>query len=610
MGFPTAIPKGLFPVARLLPAVAVAVVSLAVSAAGGWISAQPPDPESSPAGFQSRLETIVAECRAAGMSAELAATEKLLETLLHRDPRRQYIFLPDGNWLAGFPDGRQPDPDWLEKTSHVRRDHAAAMFAAARGMDADQPAAAIWQSLHEILYWDPDHAAARRVLGHRGEPGKWETVGDRIRTRRTTGQHALMNWNKGEWIQVQTDHFTISSTAGEEETLRLAGLAERWRWVWQQVFFDFWSSAGSLARTLQDDSVPRINRKRFEIILFPDHASYVAQLQERVPGVANSTGYYSDQQRVSFFFVGDDQSLADTWRHELTHQMFQESVSARPGVFDDGWLWLGEGIAMYMESLQEAGPYVTLGGFDAGRLQYSRIRRFRERFFVPTAELSALSLASFQKRTDVRNLYSQSSGITQMLMTSGGGRWRDGLIGFLRLLYAGRVRNDAFARLVGLEFSAIDGAYDAFLAVEADEVRKFLLDPESVDELALPRVGSATPLDDGCFASIARCRNLMWLDLSGQPLEKAGMEQLAGCTALRQLFLRGCTLGRDAELPLAAFLQLEELDLAESRVGDRVIDVLARMPKLTSVDLTGSSVSQAAITRLKQAKPGLTVRNQ
>lgn len=502
-----------------------------------------------------------------------------------RDLRRQYLFLPDGP--GGSAVGRAEELGWpaaeLGQLRAIAHRHAEAVFFEARRGPGDGPGANCWQQLHEVLFWDPDHAAARAILGHRGGPGEWQVLEEKVRIREATRPHPLMNWPAGSWRLAESAHFSVASQADEAATLELVRLAERWRWVWQQVFFDFWSSGGALQRTLDGDAPrPRGNR-RHDVILFASRDEYIAQLRERVPGVEQSTGYYTDRESVSFFYVDQSEAVHATWRHELAHQFFQESVKARPGVFDEGWLWLGEGIAMYMESLQDHGPFATLGGFDAPRLQYSRLRRFREDFFVPSAELAGLSLAGFQGRADIRDLYSQSAGMVQLLMTADGGQHRDGLVSFLRMLYAGRLKADAWDRAVKLKLEKLDGAYASFLAVGPEELKLHFLDPGRVRELALNLAPDAEPLDDEAFAALGQCGNLEWLDLSGQPVNEARMASLASCTALRRLFLTGC------------------------KVDDAVLPEIGKLPGLAELDLGGAAVAEAPLAALVRARPDLII---
>ncbi len=511
-----------------------------------------------------------------------AEARNWLMTLRHlggqRDPRRQYLFLPVG--AGGSALGRAVELDWqpgeLGKLRGIAAEQARVLFERASKGPGDGAGADTWQQLHEVLFWDPDHAAARKVLGHRGGLGEWQVLEEKVRIREATRPHPLMNWPAGSWRLAESAHFSVAAQAGEAETLELVRLAERWRWVWQQVFFDFWSSGASLQRTLDGDAPRPRNNRRHDVILFGSRDEYIAQLRERIPGVEQSTGYYSDQQTVSFFYVDQSEAVLATWRHELAHQFFQETVKARPGVFDEGWLWLGEGIAMYMESLQDHGPFATLGGFDASRLQYSRLRRFREDFFVRSSELAQLSLAQFQARTDIRDLYSQSAGMVQLLMTDGAGKHRDGLIAFLQMLYAGRLKPDAWKRTVGLELAGLDEAYSPYLAVQPDDFKRYLLNPARVRELALNLNEGATPLDDEAFARLGQCTALEWLDLSGQPLTAPRIASLAPCASLGRLFLTGCDLDDDTLRELANLPGLAELDVSRTNITDVMLAELRK----------------------------------
>jgi len=215
-----------------------------------------------------------------------------------------------------------------------------------------------------------------------------------------------------------------------------------------------------------------------------------------------------------------------------------------------------------------------------------------------------------------------------MLMTADKGKYRDGLIGFLGLLYAGRVKDDAFEKQTGVNYDQIDRQYDSFLAVDCKQVTSYLLQPLSITELAIP---DALP-DDAAFASIGRCRNLIWLDLGGATITRDGLDRLADCDQMKQLFLSRTSIRENSLAVLGELALLEELDLsgsdlsdatfaalpglknlnslslANTQISDASIPVLSRLPALKSVSLRGTRVSQAGTRQLQTARPDVTVR--
>ena len=224
-----------------------------------------------------------------------------------------------------------------------------------------------FQLLHEVVHFDRDHEAARSVLGHKDKGDNWQINVDRTKVKKNRPDHKLTNWKKGDFITVITPHFTIDSSASEEETKLLAENLEKWHDVWRQVFFEFWTSA-SVKRWIEKKGTFKEPKKRYDIVFFKNHAEYISTLEKRVKGIGVSTGYYSQDLQTSFFSAGDDPQNIDTWKHELSHQLFRETVRARPMPFKDHFLWLDEGIAMYFESITENEDL-----FDTGRFRRTAI---------------------------------------------------------------------------------------------------------------------------------------------------------------------------------------------------------------------------------------------
>lgn len=569
--------------------------------------------------FQVRLRELLDWCRDQGLEQERTATA---ETLFRRDPQRQYLFLPE---RAAQPLPAALDAAWREKLTAARAEYAEQLFQLAGRLAEGEQGAPAYQLLHEVLYWAPEHVPAREALGHRRGDEGWQAYSERLAVREAPKAHPELNWPARSYQLVTTENFEIASRADEATTRMLAEQLQRWHWIWRQVMFDYWSSPAAVRSWLSSKTKARPASKKYRVVFFRDKEQYVDELREQIPGIEVSTGYYSDQLRLAFFFAGQEPHDLATWRHELTHQLFQETIRTRKSPFTEGRLWLGEGIAMYFEGLYDFGDFVTLGGFDTRRLQYARLRCLQERVYLPFAELDALSQSQLQAHPDVRELYSQSAGLTQFLMTADQGRYRAGVIEFLKGFYAGKPRADAWSKTVGLQPSEMDRLYPEFLQVAPGQLQRDLLAPEAVTELALP----GTELTDRDFEQLGQCTALQWLDLSGTRLTAERLRLLEGCRDLKQVFAIGSRLERGALAGLLVLPQLSELDLsgteltldelrALAQLGQlRILSLrqvslplegtseLAGMAALQQLDLTGSRLPDGFLERLQKARPGL-----
>lgn len=537
------------------------------------------------------IEKLASDLRVDGNAV---GAEEVLKLIHVRDPQRQYLFLPTEESLP------EPEDDLAKKIQELKNRQAERIFELAKKASAEGVGSSAFQLLNEVLYFNPEHAEVRRILGHRKTDSGWRVTAERLKVKQGTKRQPIMGWQAKSYIRVTTAHFVIDSIADEESTIELAKKLERWHEVWRQVFFDIWGNSKLVERWVQDKSKPKNVARTYQVIFFPDKQSYSEQLEPQIKGISVSSGYYSDQLEASFFYAGEE----TTWRHELTHQLLQEVKNGNAKPFEEGYLWLGEGIAMYLESLNDFGDYVTLGGFDAQRLQYSRIRLFRERFYVPLGKLSATTQQAFQSNPNQGRLYSQSAGMCHYLMNGENGIYQPKLIEFLKLIYQGRLRNDAFQKIVGLNDDSFESGYLEFLGTDNKTIENHLLVPLSRTEMSL---GNGT-LSRESMKQIARCTNLTLLDLSENQIDAADLELLADCDKLDQIFLSNCQLEAGALSKLAALESLEEVDLTASNCDDDEFLALATCSNLKSVSVRATSVSAAAITKLKAKIPGLEVR--
>ena len=535
------------------------------------------------------LQELANWCRSAGLQSQVEPTFALYQK---RDLGRMYVFPAQENFEAEVQAG--PLGQWQTKLNEIRHRHADRIYdLAKRAAKAGQGGVA-FRFIHEVLYFDPDRADVRRMLGHRKQDDGWRVASEKISVRKTRGSHSQFGWPSGSHIVVRTPFFEIESNANEQRTIALAEKLERWHTIWRQVFFDYWSNPRVTKKMFDGQTKATFrNNRRFKVVFFKDQQQFAKELGRFVPGAEASSGYYSSSQRVAYFPDGDLRT-EDTWRHELTHQLFRESVRTKGEPFEDQFIWLDEGIATWFESLTDFGDYVTLGGFDSRRVQYARIRKFSEDFYIPLKELTSLGRVGLQKHPEMVRIYSQSAGVAEMLMNDDAGAMAKDVTDFLRLIYAGKLKTGSFEKIVGKSWNELDQRYPEFLSVDAEMVKLHLSKPLTRTELSLPN----GQLDLEAFESIGSCHNLQWLDVSRNLVNGPHVMSLSECDQLSQLFLVGCVLDSASFRAMQDLASLTELELSGSNLNDDHLNELAKLSNITTLRMTATSVSDFGIRKL------------
>ena len=344
-----------------------------------------------------------------------------------------------------------------------------------------------------------DEAAARRVLGYRRVGDHWAGSYAARRLERGESWHPNFGWIKAEdlpryqaderplgsrWIsaaedarrhatidkgwQVRTDHFRVVTNHSREAAAQLATRLEALYQVWQQQFGGFHLKSTDLLKRFDGKEISGYRSKPFEVVYYRTRQEYNSALLRQQPRIEMTLGIYFDTTHETHFFAGEEQDPGTIY-HEAVHQFFQESRRAARNVGALSNAWLIEGVACYFESLQEHRDaaaddrYFTIGTPGAGRLPAARHRRLVDDYYVPLAELSALGIKDFQRRTDLPRLYSQSAGLVTFFMQYDQGKYRPALVKTLQDLYAGRDEPSTLEALTGRSFAELDREYKQYL---------------------------------------------------------------------------------------------------------------------------------------------------
>jgi hypothetical protein len=525
-----------------------------------------------------------------------------------RDPYHQVIYLGNTPGDSELPkSGADPKlrSEWWGKFVEARRQHASGLWKIAEhSADAGDYDLA-YRTLFEILRDDPEHPAAQRIVGNEAAQ---RLVPIRARAGRT--RHNQYGWNAGQYWVTDSEHFRITTSAGEAEGEQLAIRLENLFAAWRQLFLRYWASEAVLERCWKTQrSLPTSSRKH-QVVLFATRDEYVAYLRRYEPQIEKSLGVYRDAQRAAFFYLSDDTELQSTWLHEATHQLFHEEANVRRDVGMESHFWMVEAVALYMESLDfmsqgvatdsRDADYCIVGGCEADRLQYARYRRLMENFYVPLEQLSSLGRVELQQHPELRRLYSQSAGLAHFLMDGDQGRYRRAAVEYVSDIYGGRVQSSkapTWQERTGLTQAELDERYGEFLTV-TDEALMSIRNAPQIRNLSLGR----TQVTDRGLQALADCRQLEWLDLSFCHISDAGFAVIADVSKLRQLSLEGTKITDTSLRRLQVCTELEELDLSGTAITDEGLRSIAELRSLRALWLTGTSVGNEGLQQLVQLK--------
>lgn len=583
--------------------------------------------------FSAEMEAIAERCDQLDRP-QLA--QRTRQWIARRDPTRQYLFWPPSDYRdppatndaplsAPVVDSNDTVPAhdsvfdfWRNKVQQLRQAYAVelqamALEAAERG---DVLACNDW--LWKGLQQDPDNAVIRRVLGFEKVANGWaDSSLQRFSAKRARRPEAFLKWRSGEYIEAASSNFRLVTNASAEDALPMLRRMQTWRFFWRQVCLPYFADADALTLAIKTErEIAGGNQRPHDVVLFATRQDFLAALSH-VTGIERSTGYYDPELRRSFFYLDSTQDLNSTWRHETVHQLFQETGrrTSQPG--EKANLWLVEGIAMYFESLRWCGgdpgsidrhfaekdfaeklPHVwSLGGFEAQRLQYARIRWQREGFFSPLTELVSKSRSQLQADPEIVRLYAQAGGFTHFLMQAEiapGHNRQAAVFQMLAQVYAGRDRADLLSSVADCEVTLLEQQYQQWLSFAAAQTPDPMRWAAYNQELAL----GYSDVDDTILAGL-HAPDLFLLQLSATQITDQSANTIARHSNLQQLFLDKTKIGDATLAQLVPRLpKLQSLDLAGTEITDQTVARLPQLPLLERVWLSGTSITDASVPAL------------
>ncbi|MFP6752639.1 MAG: hypothetical protein VB855_13245 [Pirellulaceae bacterium] len=537
--------------------------------------------------FQQDLEKLALRCDDLDLVKQARITRQLAA---QGRPDQNRIFVPS---LAG--DLRPPaaaGENAMFWYTHLRQHcqaQASRLFPIASQLSTQGDATGAYRLLHEILFLDPSHRQAAKILGLGRSSARPRAVQARA-------PHPQLGWPARRYWTITSRHFQIVTNHSARAGVDLAEQLEMLHVAWRQLMFPLWSNAELLSKRWQDPAVALGPEKKHQVVLFADRKEYVETLSANQSRIHLTSGIYQYDAATAFFYTANP-APTTIWNHEITHQLMQEMRPAVSEVGKEQNFWIVEGIALYMESLQRHDCYLTVGGFESNRLQYARYRRLTEKFYIPLQRLVLMGRDQVQMDDKIRRLYSQSSGLTHLLMDGNGGEHRQALMEYLDQVYRGEDDSHSIAELTGRTMGKLDDEYGRFLVVQDQDLLR--LPPGlPLENLVL----GGCPVSDQGLQRLAGQQHLRWLDLTGTMVSDKGFSLLAESTRLEQLSLERTRITDRSLEVLAGMKELEELDLSSTGVTDKGIASLSGLRQLKQLWLTGTMVSDKGLRHLEPLK--------
>ncbi len=391
-------------------------------------------------------------------------------------------------------------------------------------------------------------------------------------------------------------HFQLYTDVKGDRLPAVITQLEQFYCAWSQLFFPLWNQASlwnQATAGVEHPAAPRTKSgPKHRVILFADLARYQEALRHEGDVVGQSTGFYSDLLRLSFFCDQGDQR-EETMHHELTHQLLMEATSAtgrfRPGERTGFW-WV-EGIATYMESLQRQSDFASIGGWESPRLQFARQRMLGSGVQLTLAELQNESRRAVQGRTELGAWYSHVAAYIHALIDSD----EYGLPAVL----------SSIASVYQIRRGLKPGARPAL--PEIDLMEYLQLDDNKLEPIFSTTLRSVclsrTQVTLSGLAKVPTQTELRWLDAGFLPVNSSWLSQwLPEPRKLAQLNLESTAIDDECSDWLAAAPELQELDLSNTQVGDRVVLALPATMPLETLWLTGSRVTDACLERIAEIR--------
>lgn len=384
---------------------------------------------------------------------------------------------------------------WRTQLRALEKDYSQNLYLLSRrALHSDFPSEA-YKLVRESAVHDPDHPAARKILGFVRQGDEWVTQFAASQIRKQNVWHEQFGWlpqkdlpryAKGErlfkntWVseekerelrrdfinawEVRTDHYLIKTNVSLERGVELGRSLEDFHEFFHETFAGFFNTPEQMKHVF-DGTAPTVaaNRKPYLIHYYRTREEYVNKLKPQFPNIEITNGIYMTSDRTAHFYDDPNNDNDATLFHEGTHQLFFESQKLNRPIGENAHFWIIEGIACYMESFQRKGNNFTLGDPKYIRFSGARANLLQKNYYVPLRDFSQMGMRDFQSQKDLAKNYTQAAGLARFFMDYENGCYREDLVKHLVQLYSVSTRERDMApgldKLTKMSFEDLDEQY-------------------------------------------------------------------------------------------------------------------------------------------------------
>ena len=328
--------------------------------------------------------------------------------------------------------------------------------------------------------WIPESEVSKYDQGLRPWKGSWITVEKDNQIRRDF---------RNAW-EIETEHFIVKTNFSMERGVQIASELEEFYAFFKRTFASFFETPEELrnrfvgkARNRGRATVP----KQMEVHYYRTKEEYVDRLIKKIPQIAITEGLYYEPDKTTYFYHDPDRETDGTLFHEATHQFFDlptrdhrvNAARARARALRSrvmtNWVmgenanfWMIEAIACYMESFEATPTGYALGNPNYIRFRAAHFRLTNNEYYVPLRQFSGMGMKAFQSDPNIAMNYTQGSGLAHFLMHYDGGKYRDGLVGFIADMYRPDLKNPlqepSLEKATGTTFVELDKQYKEYMS--------------------------------------------------------------------------------------------------------------------------------------------------
>jgi len=443
--------------------------------------------------FSTQLEKLAQTCdsKQLDVGAETVRSRiiqpELLSNNLRALPREVMPDLP-----ASLPEGER---FWKTQLRTFEKAYAQDLYLMSRRALNDGYPSYAYSLVRESAMHDPDHSAARKILGFVRQGNEWVTQFAASQIKKQNVWHEEYGWLpkshleryakgernfKGRWVpaekerelrrdfseawEVRTDHYLIRTNVSLERGVELGKALEDFHEFFYETFAGFFNTREQMMK-LFDGTAKAVstNPRPYQVHYYRTREEYVERLRKDFPNIQITNGIYMTTGRIAHFFDDPDNDNEATLYHEGTHQLFFESHVLNRPIGEKAHFWIIEGIACYMESFQRKNGTYSLGDPNYIRFLGARNNLLQKHYYVPLNEFSQMGMYEFQHAPELSKNYTQASGLARFFMEYDNGRYREALVRHLTQLYSSNAKErdaaPALDKLTGVDFEDLDRQY-------------------------------------------------------------------------------------------------------------------------------------------------------